>query len=203
MKIICVARNYAQHAKELNNPLPDEPVIFLKPDSALLTNKQPFFLPDFSKEMHYEGELVLRISRQGKNIQETFAHKYYDHITVGIDFTARDLQNKLKDKGWPWEIAKAFDQSAVVGEFIPLKNFKNKDEINFQLTLNDKTVQVGFIKDMIFSIDYLISYVSKFFTLKMGDLIFTGTPVGVGTVNIGDKLEGFLMNKKTFSIKVK
>lgn len=203
MKIICVARNYAAHAKELNHKLPDEPVIFLKPESALIRNNKPFYLPDFSKEMHYEGELVLRINRLGKNIEPQFAHKYYDQVTTGIDFTARDLQKKAKEKGWPWEIAKAFDNSAVIGELMPLNKLPDINDIKFSLSLNGKKVQSATPSEMIFSIATIISHISRFFTLKIGDFIFTGTPVGVGTVKIDDLLEGYLMDDKVFELKIK
>ena len=197
MKIICIGRNYAEHAKELNNPLPGKPVFFMKPDSALLINNNPFFLPDFSNEIHYEAEIVLKISRLGKNIQEKFAHRYYNTIGVGIDFTARDLQEVCKKAGHPWEIAKAFDQSAVINRFISIDSIPDRNAINFQLELNGITVQKGNTNDLIFSFDEIISYVSTFVTLKTGDLIFTGTPSGVGPVRTGDhlvaSLEGQLM----------
>jgi len=197
MKIICIGRNYAEHAKELNNPLPSKPVFFMKPDSALLINNNPFFLPDFSNEIHYEAEIVLKISRLGKNIQEKFAHRYYNTIGVGIDFTARDLQEVCKKAGHPWEIAKAFDQSAVINRFISIDSIPDRNAINFQLELNGITVQKGNTNDLIFSFDEIISYVSTFVTLKTGDLIFTGTPSGVGPVRTGDhlvaSLEGQLM----------
>ncbi|MCH8902376.1 MAG: fumarylacetoacetate hydrolase family protein [Bacteroidetes bacterium] len=203
MKIICVARNYAAHAKELNNPLPEKPVIFLKPDSAILRSDMPFFLPDFSKKMHYEGELVLKICKLGKNIKEEFAKTYYDEVTVGIDFTARDLQEECKKNGHPWEIAKAFDQSAAFGEFIKISDLPDLDEVGFHFDLNGELVQKAKPTDMIFSIDHIISYVSQFFTLKMGDLLYTGTPVGVGTVKIGDLMEGYIMDKKLLSVNIK
>jgi acylpyruvate hydrolase len=188
MKIICIGRNYAEHAKELNNPLPAKPVFFMKPDSALLINNNPFFLPDFSNEIHYEAEIVLKISRLGKNIQTKFASRYYDTIGVGIDFTARDLQDACKKAGHPWEIAKAFDQSAVINRFISIDLIPDRNAINFQLELNGITVQKGNTNDLIFSFDEIISYVSTFVTLKTGDLIFTGTPAGVGPVKTGDHL---------------
>jgi acylpyruvate hydrolase len=188
MKIICIGRNYAEHAKELNNPLPDKPVFFMKPDSALLMGNNPFFLPDFSNEIHYEAEIVLKISRLGKNIQKKFAHRYYSTIGVGIDFTARDLQEVCKKAGHPWEIAKAFDQSAVINRFVNLDSVSDRNAINFQLELNGNTVQKGNTKDLIFSFDEIISYVSMFITLKTGDLIYTGTPAGVGPVKTGDHL---------------
>jgi acylpyruvate hydrolase len=189
MKIICIGRNYAEHARELNNPLPAKPVFFMKPDSALLINNNPFFLPDFSNEIHYEAEIVLKISRLGKNIQKQFASRYYDTIGIGIDFTARDLQEICKKSGHPWEIAKSFDQSAVINRFIPLASVPDPRAINFQLDINGIPVQKGNTKDMIFSFDDIISYISTFITLKTGDLIFTGTPAGVGPVKTGDHLE--------------
>jgi len=188
MKIICIGRNYAEHARELNNPLPESPVFFMKPDSALLINNNPFFLPSFSNQIHYEAEIVLKISRLGKNIAKKFAHRYYNSISVGIDFTARDLQDKCKKAGHPWEIAKAFDQSAAVGEFVPRNSLPDASSVGFQLDLNDKTVQKGNTRDLLFSFDELISYVSIYMTLKTGDLIFTGTPAGVGPVKTGDHL---------------
>jgi acylpyruvate hydrolase len=188
MKIICIGRNYAEHAKELNNPLPSKPVFFMKPDSALLIGNNPFFLPDFSNEIHYEAEIVLKISRLGKNIQKKFAHRYYSTIGVGIDFTARDLQEVCKKAGHPWEIAKAFDQSAVINRFVSLDSVPDRNAISFQLEQNGNTVQKGNTKDLIFSFDEIISYVSMFITLKTGDLIYTGTPAGVGPVKTGDHL---------------
>lgn len=188
MKIICIGRNYIEHAKELNNPVPARPVFFMKPDSALLIKNNPFFLPDFTNEVHYEAEIVLKISRLGKNIQKQFAHRYYTTIGVGIDFTARDLQEVCKKAGHPWEIAKAFDQSAVINLFIPLASVPNPNAIGFQLDINGITVQKGNTKDLIFSFDEIISYVSTYVTLKTGDLIFTGTPAGVGPVKAGDHL---------------
>ena len=188
MKIICIGRNYVEHARELNNPLPSKPVFFMKPDSSLLINNNPFFLPDFSNEVHYEAEIVLKISRLGKNIQKQFAHRYFSTIGVGIDFTARDLQDACKKAGHPWEIAKSFDQSAVINRFIPLASVPDQLAINFRLDLNGKTVQKGNTRDMIFSFDDIIAYISTFITLKTGDLIFTGTPAGVGSVKTGDHL---------------
>jgi 2-keto-4-pentenoate hydratase/2-oxohepta-3-ene-1,7-dioic acid hydratase in catechol pathway len=203
MKIICIGRNYAEHAKELNNPVPDEPVFFMKPDSALLLNNKPFYLPDFSNEIHHEVEIVVRINRLGKNIQEKFASRYYNEMTTGIDFTARDLQRKCKEQGKPWEIAKGFDGSAVLGEFISLAEIGNRDSIPFRLDINGHTAQAGNSEEMIFSIDRIIEYVSQFVTLKMGDIIFTGTPSGVGPVNINDRLEAYIENKKLLDFKVK
>lgn len=202
MKIFCVGRNYADHAKEMNSPVPEEPVIFMKPDTALLKNNQVFYYPDFSKDIHYEAEIVLRISKQGKNIQEKFAYKYYDQCTIGIDFTARDIQKKCKDKGLPWELAKAFDNSAAVGEMIDL-NEKDKKGIEFGLSKNKHIVQKGNTNDMIFTFDQIVSFVSRYFTLRLGDLIFTGTPVGVGPVVINDVLEGYIRDKKLLCIDIK
>ncbi len=188
MKIICIGRNYIEHAKELSNPVPKEPMFFMKPETAIIRNNKPFFYPDFSKNIHYETEIVLKINRLGKNIEERFAHRYYDEIGIGIDFTARDLQDKCKAAGKPWEIAKAFDGSAPLSEFVAKSKFENLNDLNFSLDLNGKTVQNGTTKDMIFNFDVLIAYVSRFVTLKIGDLIFTGTPAGVGQVQIGDRL---------------
>lgn len=203
MKIICVGRNYADHARELNNPVNEEPVIFLKPETALLQKRQPFFMPDFSNEIHHEIELVVKINRLGKNIETQFAHKYYEEIGLGIDFTARDLQTKLKSKGLPWELAKSFDGSAPVGEFISKKVLDNPEKIGFSLKKNGEIVQSGSSADMIFSIDQIISFVSAFFTLKKGDLIFTGTPAGVGPISKGDTLEGFIEEKKMILVKIR
>lgn len=204
MKIICIGRNYAKHAKELNNPLPKEPVFFFKPDTALLPKKQPFFIPDFSNDIHYEAELVVRINRVGKNIQEKFAYKYYDEIGLGIDFTARDLQQICKEQGLPWEKAKAFDGSAPIGQtFIPINEIKDIKNINFSLLINGDQRQIGNTSDMIFSIDSIIAYISQFVTLKIGDLIFTGTPEGVGPIKIDDHLEGFIEEKKVLDLKIK
>jgi acylpyruvate hydrolase len=188
MKIICIGRNYIDHTKELNNPLPSKPLFFMKPDSALLIKNNPFFLPGFSDEIHYEAEIVLKISRLGKNIQPKFAHRYYKSIGVGIDFTARDLQDICKKAGHPWEIAKAFDQSAVINRFVDIDTVPDRNAISFQLELNDNIVQKGNTKDLIFSFEEVISYVSTFVTLKTGDLIYTGTPAGVGPVKTGDHL---------------
>ncbi len=200
MKIICIGRNYAEHAKELNNPLPKEPVFFLKPDTCLIQKNQPFFYPDFSNEIHFETEIVVRINKIGKHIQRKFAHTYYSEIGIGIDFTARDLQQKCKEKGLPWEIAKAFDNAAPISKFVDISKFDNIQNINFHLDINGKTVQNGNTADMIFKVDEIIEYVSKFITLKIGDLIFTGTPAGVGPVKIGDKLEAFI--EDDFLLKV-
>lgn len=203
MKIFCVGRNYADHATELGNAIPDEPVIFMKPKSALLQPHTPFYYPEFTNELHYEGELVLRVSKNGKYIQDKFASKYYDAVTVGIDFTARDIQNELKEKGLPWEKAKAWDNSATIGKWIPFANLKNKRDINFALYKNKELVQQGSSKDMIFDFDYIISYISNYFSVNIGDLIFTGTPAGVGEAVVGDELEGFLGEESLFAMEVK
>ena len=203
MKIICIGRNYAEHAKELKSEIPTEPVIFMKPNTALLKDNKPFYVPDFSKNLHYEGELVLKICKQGKYIDEKFAHKYFDAITVGVDFTARDLQNKLKDKGLPWEISKAFDNSAVIGEFKKLSELENGKEISFSLQLNDAVVQKGNSNEMLFSFAKIIAFASQYFTLQVGDLIYTGTPAGVGPVKPGDLLQGFLEKENVFDFEVK
>ena len=204
MKIICIGRNYGEHIRELNNEVPNEPVVFMKPDSALLRNNEPFYIPEFSKDIHYECELIIRINRLGKNIEPRFANRYYSEIGLGIDFTARDLQNKLKYKGLPWEKAKGFDRSAVISpEFIPVEKLPDLKSIKFELRKNGEAVQKGDSDYMLFSIDELISHVSKYFTIKIGDLMYTGTPAGVGSVAIGDRLEGFLEGKKMFDIDVK
>lgn len=188
MKIICIGQNYAEHIKELKSAFPEKPVYFLKPDTCLIRNNQPFYLPDFSNDLHHEVEIVIKINRLGKNIEERFAHRYYDELTVGIDFTARDLQREAKSKGLPWEIAKAFDGSAPIGKFISIDTIRTINDLNFELNINDSIVQKGNTSDMIFKVDKIISYVSQFMTLKIGDLIYTGTPSGVGPVKIGDKL---------------
>lgn len=203
MKIICIGRNYTDHIKELENERPKEPVIFLKPDTSLLLKNQPFFIPPFSEDVHYEVEVLVRINRIGKHIQEKFSHKYYDEIGLGIDFTARDLQAKLKAKGLPWEKAKAFDGAAVVGAWVSKSELPNVDDLNFQMKKNNEIVQSGTTSLMLWKIDEIISYVSQFFTLKIGDIIFTGTPAGVGKVSENDILEGSLEGRKMFSIKVK
>lgn len=203
MKIICIGRNYVKHAQELNHDVPGEPVFFMKPDSALLKDNKPFFLPDFSKEIHHEIELVVKICRLGKNIEAKFAHRYYDEIGLGIDFTARDLQRQLIEKGLPWEKAKAFDSSAVLGKFIPKVEMGDLGHILFSLKRNGEVVQSGDSQLMIFPFDTIIEHVSKYLTLKIGDLIYTGTPAGVGPVEIGDSLEGFIGEKKMFDILVK
>lgn len=203
MKIFCVGRNYADHAKELGSDVPDEPVIFMKPKSALLQPHTPFYYPEFTNELHYECELVLRISKNGKYIQEKFANKYYDAITVGIDFTARDLQNELKSKGLPWEKAKAWDNSAVVGKWVPMANIKNRKEINFGLYKNKELVQQAKSTEMLFNFDYIISYISNFFSVNIGDLVFTGTPAGVGEIVVGDEIEGFMEEESLLTLDVK
>jgi acylpyruvate hydrolase len=202
MKIICIGRNYADHAKELNNPIPEEPVIFLKPDSAVLRNNSPFFIPDFSNEVHHEVEVLVKIIKPGKSIPVPFAPGYYEEIGLGIDFTARDLQNQLKSKGLPWEKAKAFDHSAVIGKWFPKQQF-NTSNISFHLNKNGETVQRGNTKDMLLHIDEMISYVSRYFTLKIGDILFTGTPAGVGQVSAGDRLDGFIEGEQAFSFSIK
>ena len=202
MKIICIGQNYLEHIKELNSEIPNEPVVFMKPDTALLLENKPFYLPDFSNDIHHEIEIVLKINRVGKNIAESFAHKYYEEISVGIDFTARDIQKAQKTKGLPWEKAKAFDFSAPIGKFVPKNKFE-MNNIGFHLDINGKTVQKGNTSDLLFSFDKVIAFVSKFITLKIGDLIYTGTPVGVGPVKIGDKLDCFLEGEKLLAFEVK
>jgi 2-keto-4-pentenoate hydratase/2-oxohepta-3-ene-1,7-dioic acid hydratase in catechol pathway len=203
MKLICIGRNYAQHISELKNEKPKEPVIFLKPDTAILLKSQPFFIPDFSDEIHHEVEVLVKINRVGKHIDSKFAHKYYDQIGLGIDFTARDLQYKLKEKGLPWEKAKAFDGSAVVGKWVSKSNFENLNNLPFSLQKNNEIVQSSTTQDMLWNIDDIIAYVSQFFTLKIGDIIFTGTPSGVSSVKSNDFLKGFIGEEEFFSIKVK
>ncbi len=203
MKIICIGRNYTQHIEELQNERPDEPLVFMKPDSAVLLKQHPFVIPDFSEDIHHELEIIVKINKVGKYIDEKFAHKYYDEIGVGIDFTARDLQQKLKDKGFPWEKAKAFDGSAVIGDFLSKNNFNSMENLTFEMTKNGTTVQKGNSSHMLWKIDALIAHVSQFFTLKIGDIIFTGTPEGVGLVKPNDILEGFLEGNKLFRIHVK
>lgn len=204
MKIICIGRNYADHAKEMNSPTPSEPVFFMKPDTALLPKRNPVYIPEFTNDMHYECEIVVRINRLGKNISEKFAHRYYDEIGVGIDFTARDIQQKCKERGLPWEKAKAFDHSAPVGErFIKVDEIQDLNALGFHLEKNGEIVQKGNTKDMIFTIDQLIAYVSQFVTLKIGDLLFTGTPAGVGPVKIGDELKAFVNNQQLLKIDIK
>ena len=205
MKIIAVGMNYVEHCHELHadEKLPEEPVIFLKPDSALLKDGKPFFIPDFSKQLDYETELVVRISRLGKNIAPRFAHRYYDAVTVGIDFTARDLQRKFRSEGKPWELCKGFDNSAVIGDFVPVNRFKDVQNLDFHLDIDGNKVQQGNTCNMIFKIDEIIAYVSQFYTLKIGDLLYTGTPVGVGPVRIGQHLEGYLEGEKLLDFYVR
>ena len=203
MKIICVGRNYTDHIKELENNKPKDPVLFLKPDSSIILNNKPFFIPDFSQNIHYELEIIIKISRLGKHIQEKFSHKYYDFIGLGIDFTARDLQSDLKSKGLPWEKSKAFDGSCFISKWINKSEFNDINNLNFNLDKNGKTVQKTNSKLMLWKIDELISYISTFFTLKIGDVIFTGTPAGVGKVSIGDNLEGFIEDNKIFNLNIK
>jgi 2-keto-4-pentenoate hydratase/2-oxohepta-3-ene-1,7-dioic acid hydratase in catechol pathway len=203
MKIICIGRNYADHAKEMKSQLSSEPIFFLKPDTSYLKPGNPFFIPSFSDNIHYECEIVVKICKVGKNISEKFAPKYYKEIGLGIDFTARDLQEKCKEKGTPWEIAKSFEHSSPISKVFIDKNSIDLNNLSFSLKLNDKIVQRGNSKDMIFNIDHIISYVSKFMTLKTGDLIYTGTPAGVGKVNIGDNLTGYIGEKEMFEVRVK
>ncbi|MBO7228698.1 MAG: fumarylacetoacetate hydrolase family protein [Bacteroidales bacterium] len=203
MKIIAVGMNYADHIVELGSERPKQPVLFMKPDSALLKNNKPFFLPDFSEEIHYETELIVKIDRLGKNISEKFASRYYSSVGLGVDFTARDIQRKTREEGMPWELCKAFDGSAVISEFVPLEQFSGKESLQFHLDINGETVQRGDTKDMIFNINQIIAYASQFFTLKIGDIIFTGTPVGVGSVSINDRLQGYLEGQKMFDFMVK
>lgn len=204
MKIICIGRNFEKHAKELGNPKPDEPIFFIKPDSALLRNNDPFYIPTFSKQIHYEVEVVVKICKVGKSIQEKFAPKYYNEIGLGIDFTARDIQLDLMKKGLPWEKAKAFDYSAAISkQFIPIKDIADIDNLPFSLKINNKVVQLGNTNEMIFKVNEIISHVSKYVTLKIGDLIYTGTPEGVDKVNIGDQLEGFIADKQMFNFDIK
>lgn len=203
MKIICIGRNYAKHIEELQNERPTEPVIFLKPDTAIVLKQFPFVIPEFTSDVHHEIEVIVKINKVGKYIQPEFAHKYYDEISVGIDFTARDLQQKLKDKGLPWEKAKAFDGSAVIGDFLSKKIFSSLENLNFELTNNGTVVQQGETANMLWKIDEIIAYVSQFFTLKIGDIIFTGTPEGVAAVKPGDVLEGYLQQQKLLRIQVK
>jgi len=203
MKIICIGRNYADHAKEMNAPTPEFPLFFLKPDSAILPKRTPFYYPEFTTDLHYECEVIVRINKLGKNISEKFAHTYYDEIGLGIDFTARDIQEECKAKGLPWERAKAFDGSAIICEKFIQKEDLDLAKIEFHLLKNNEIVQQGNTKDFIFSIDTIISYVSKYMTLKIGDIIFTGTPAGVGPVKIGDTLQGFIGEKEMYKLQVK
>ncbi|WP_299128956.1 fumarylacetoacetate hydrolase family protein [uncultured Winogradskyella sp.] len=203
MKLICIGRNYTDHIKELENQKPTDPVVFLKPDTSILLKKMPFFIPEFSDDVHHEIEVLIKIKKVGKYIDKKFAHKYYDEIGLGIDFTARDLQAKLKAKGLPWEKAKAFDGAAVVGKWLPKSEFNNLNDLNFSLEKNGEIVQQASTELMLWKIDELIEYVSKYFTLKIGDIIFTGTPAGVGKVFANDELKGFIEDKEMFSIKIK
>lgn len=203
MKIICIGRNYADHAKELNNPIPKEPVFFCKPDSALLQKNKPFFIPEFSNDIHYEVELVLKINRLGKHIDQKFAHKYYSEIGIGIDFTARDIQSECKKKGLPWEKAKAFDHSAPLGRFVAKEQLGDLNAVEFSLQKNGETVQKGTTQEMLFSFDQIIAHVSQYFTLKIGDLIYTGTPAGVGPVKIGDTLHAFIQGEEMLKLDIR
>ncbi|MBP6731724.1 MAG: fumarylacetoacetate hydrolase family protein [Chitinophagales bacterium] len=205
MKIICIGRNYSEHAKELKNEVPDKPVVFLKPQTALLKDNKPFYYPEWTSDLHYETEVVLKVCKQGKYIDEKFAHKYFDEVSIGIDFTARDLQNQQKAKGLPWEIAKAFDNSAVLGSIKKLGELGNWETagISFSMKLNGAEAQKGNTNDMLFPFSKIIAYASQFFTLQTGDLIYTGTPAGVGPVKIGDRLEGYLGEEKVFDFEVK
>ena len=203
MKLICIGRNYAQHISELKSEKPTEPVVFLKPDTAILLKKQPFFIPDFTNEVHHEVEVLVKINRVGKYIDSKFAHKYYEQIGLGIDFTARDLQQELKGKGLPWEKSKAFDGSAVIGKWVSKSNYENVNNIPFSLLKNNQVVQSSTTKDMLWGIDEIIAYVSQYFTLKIGDIIFTGTPSGVSKVQSNDSLKGDIGEEEFFSIKVK
>ncbi|HEY0055505.1 MAG TPA: fumarylacetoacetate hydrolase family protein [Pedobacter sp.] len=203
MKIIAVGRNYAEHAKELNNPVPVSPVIFMKPDTAVLKDNKPFYLPDFSEEIHHEIELVLKVSKEGKHISEKFAGNYFEELGLGIDFTARDIQQRHKEKGLPWELAKSFDNSAPVSRFIPKVSYQHLYNLNLKLDVNGRTVQQGNTKDLLFSFEQLIVFISQYITLKKGDLIFTGTPAGVGKVNIGDRLTGYLENEKLLDFEIR
>ncbi len=203
MKIIAIGRNYAEHAKELNNPVPGVPVIFMKPDTALLRENKPFYHPDFSEDIHHEIEIVLKICKEGKNISEKFAANYFDEIALGVDFTARDIQARHKEKGLPWELAKSFDNSAPVSAFLPKTQFADLRNLNFRVDVNGQTRQHGNTSFMLFSFEYIIAFVSRYFTLKKGDLIFTGTPQGVSKVNIGDRLEGYIEAQKMLDFYVK
>ena len=203
MKIICIGRNYKNHVNELNNIVPTEPVIFLKPDTSIILKKQPFFIPDFSNDIHYEVEVIVKINRVGKYISKEFAHKYYDKIGLGIDFTARDIQQNQKKFGLPWEKAKAFDGSALIGKWVNKTSFDDINDINFSLMKNNELVQQGNTSQMLWDIDSIIAYVSSFFTLKIGDIIFTGTPAGVGAVRENDKLKGFINGDEFFDLKIR
>lgn len=203
MKIICVGLNYARHIEEFNSQIPEEPVVFFKPDSAILRDNKPFYIPDFTQQLDYETELVVRIGRLGKNISEKFAHRYYDSVALGIDLTARDLQRKARSAGHPWALSKGFDGAAVLSEFIPLSETEGMEKIHFHLQKNGVTVQEGFSGDMLFSVDKLIAYISRFISLKIGDLIYTGTPSGVGSLAIGDHLEGYIEDKKLIDFQIR
>jgi len=203
MKIICVGRNYSEHAKELNNEVPSEPVLFMKPKNALLLPDKPLYYPEFTDDLQYELEVVIRINKNGKYIHERFARKYYDHVSVGIDFTARDVQKKQMQKGLPWEIAKAFDASAAVGKFIDITPDMDLNNLNFQLKLNGNMVQEGNTKDMLFSVNRILEYASRYFTLNIGDIVFTGTPAGVGSLSVYDKLEGYLNGQKLLDVDIR
>lgn len=203
MKIFCIGRNYVDHAKELNNPVPAEPLIFMKPPTALVVNNKPFFYPDFTSDLHHEGEIVLRVCKNGRSVQPEFARRYYDAVAFGIDFTARDVQERLKQKGQPWEIAKGFDGSAPLGKWLPLEELPDPQNIHFQLKKNGQLVQDGNTRDLIFPFDTLIVHISRYFTLQKGDMIFTGTPAGVGPVQIGDVLEGFIEDQPMIRCAVK
>ena len=203
MKIFCIGRNYADHAKELNNPIPAEPLIFMKPPTALLVANKPFYYPEFTQDLHYEGEIVLRVAKNGRSVQPEFAHRYYDAVAFGIDFTARDLQDQLKKKGHPWEIAKGFDRSAPLSRFIPLDELQNAQDIHFQLKKNGEVVQDGRTRDLLFPFDTLICHISRYFTLFKGDYIFTGTPAGVGPVQVGDVLEGWIEGQEMLRCAVR
>lgn len=203
MKIFAIGQNYSEHNKELNSTNPTQPVVFMKPDTAVLKNNKPFFIPDFTEELHYETELIIKFNRIGKNIDKKFSTRYFTEIGLGVDFTARDLQRKLKSEGKPWEICKSFDNSAVIGNFMSVNELNDIQNIQFRLDINGKTVQQGCSADMIFPINELIAYVSRFFTIKIGDILFTGTPVGVGKVAVGDRLEGYIFDKKMFDFYIK
>ncbi|MCC7506244.1 MAG: fumarylacetoacetate hydrolase family protein [Saprospiraceae bacterium] len=203
MKIFCIGRNYVDHAKELNNPVPSEPLVFMKPPTALVVNNKPFFYPDFTRDLHHEGEIVLRVCKNGRSVQPEFAHRYYDAVAFGIDFTARDVQERLKQKGQPWEIAKGFDGSAPLSKWVPLEELRDAKNIHFQLKKNGQVVQNGQTSDLIFPFDALIVHISRYFTLQKGDMIFTGTPAGVGPVQIGDILEGFIEDQLLLHCAVK
>jgi len=203
MKIFCIGRNYIDHAKELNNPVPSQPLVFMKPPSALLVKNKPLYYPEFTKDLHYELEVVLKVCKNGKHVQPAFAKKYYKEIALGIDFTARDIQKQCKEKGHPWEIAKAFDNSAALSQFVSIEKFSKEEGIKFQMKKNGEVVQDGNTKDLIFDFDFLICHLSKYFKLQMGDYIYTGTPAGVGPVQIGDQLEGFLEGEKLLECEIR